>query len=71
MQHLDALYLSRSNEKRRLDAAKTQAERELRTVWLAQIDKEIEGERKFLGMEPDFVSNLSIDDDELLNSLFN
>ena len=73
MQHLDALYLRRSNEISRLAAAKTQAERELRTVWLASIDSEIAGERDFLGMQPDLRSTHQdlefIDEDELLAQL--
>ncbi len=64
MLHIDALNLHLSNERMRLANAKTDAERELRRVWVAQLEKEIAGEQKFSNQQCD---NLS--DDELLNSL--
>lgn len=56
--HLDALNLRLSNERIRLANAKTQQERELRTVWISQIEKEIGHENQFSGVE--------LSDDELL-----
>jgi len=48
--HLGALQVRLSHERNRLNAAKTEGERELRQVWVAQIEKEIAGEKAFLGM---------------------
>lgn len=61
MTHLDALNLRLSNERVRLANAKTDAERALRTVWIAQIEKEIGAERAFVGAD--------ISDDDLLAAL--
>lgn len=54
--HLDALQLRLSHERDRLARAKTEQEREMRRVWVAQIEKEI-------GLERDMT------DDELLAEL--
>jgi hypothetical protein len=48
MNHLDALYLRLSNEHKYLAAAKSENEKAIRKVWIAQIKREIEGELKFL-----------------------
>ena len=65
--HLDALELRLSSERIRLNSAKTEPEKALRTVWIEQIEKEIEGEKAFLGIiEPD-LSDFS--DDDLLAAL--
>jgi hypothetical protein len=48
MNHLDALYLGLSNERNRLANAKSENERVIRRVWIAQIEREIESELKFL-----------------------
>lgn len=63
--HLDALNLNLSNERIRLGNAKTQQERELRTVWVAQLEKEIAAERGFLGV----TDAPEVSDDDLLNEL--
>jgi hypothetical protein len=55
--HLDALELRLSHERSRLANAKTAGERELRSVWIAQIEKEIGAELP------------EISDDELLAEL--
>jgi hypothetical protein len=47
MNHLDALQLRLSNERMRLADAKTNYERRLRSVWVRQIEKEIEHEVKY------------------------
>lgn len=47
--HLNALELRLSHEREYLRAAKTDAERELRSVWIAQIEKEIAHEKTFIG----------------------
>jgi hypothetical protein len=62
MQHIDALKLRLSNERSALAAAKTDGERQLRKVWISQIEKEIAGEQKFLAGE-------KLTDDELLAEL--
>lgn len=48
MTHLEALLLRLSNERARLRAAKTPAERAAREVTVAQCEREVAGEEKFL-----------------------
>ncbi len=67
MTHLNALEIRLSHERVYLAQAKTARERELRTVWIAQIEREIAGERKFLKLETEEPVNLT--DDELLAEL--
>lgn len=57
--HLNALQLRLSNERNYLANAKTTAERDLRKVWISQIEKEIGHE------EPE----VEMTDDELLAEL--
>lgn len=65
MTHLDALELRASNERGYIKAAKTAKEKQLREVWLGQINREISIEKeKFSGNEI-----LEISDDELLAEL--
>lgn len=65
--HLNALELRLSHERDRLRAAKSEGEKELRRVWVAQLEKEIAGEREFLGLtEP---AECDLTDDELLAAL--
>lgn len=64
--HLNALNLRLSNERVRLAAAKTQSERELRAVWVAQIEKEIAFEQSHT-FSDSVVEDMS--DDELLAAL--
>lgn len=65
--HLDALQLRLSHERGYLAAAKSERERELRTVWIRQIESEIASELAFLGqVAPDAVD---MTDDELLAEL--
>ena len=59
MTHLDSLQLRLSNERIRLSKA-TGAEAQLRAVWVAQLEKEIAGERTFLP---------PVSDDDLLAEL--
>lgn len=63
MTHLNALELRLSNERGYLANAKTEGERELRRVWIAQIEKEIAGEQAFIAKQDD------MSDDELLAEL--
>lgn len=62
MTHLDALELRLSNERNRLHKATNKAEIELRKVWVAQIEKEIEEELKFLGKTREELPPMSADD---------
>lgn len=66
--HLDALNVRLSHERSYLAEAKTENEKELRKVWITQIEKEIAIEKKILGIEE--VETSSIDDEELLSELF-
>ena len=65
--HLTALHVRLSHERGYLASAKSESERALRRVWIAQIEKEIQGELAFLGMAKDEAPEMS--DDELLAEL--
>lgn len=65
--HLTALHEGLCREKARLAAAKTESERQLRTVWVTQLEREIAGEMKFLGIAETVDCDLS--DDDLLKEL--
>lgn len=58
MNHLDALNLRLSNERVRLANAKSEGERELRKVWIAQLEKEVAGEIQFIGTDDDLLAEL-------------
>lgn len=62
--HLGQLFIGLAHERRRLSEATTEHERSLRSVWVAQLEREINGEERFLGVpETDFAAALpSIDD---------
>jgi hypothetical protein len=66
MDHLSALELNLSNERIRFANAKTNEERELRKVWVMQLESEVSAERKFIGCE---TSAYDIDADDLLGQL--
>jgi hypothetical protein len=68
MTHLNALNLRLSNERGYLAKAKTQGERDLRKVWIAQIEKEIANELAFLAKQDNLPE---MTDDELLEALTN
>ena len=63
--HLDALQTRLSHETLRLNASKTNAEREMRQVWVNGIKREIAGEKKFLGLD----KFEAMSDDQLLAEL--
>jgi hypothetical protein len=63
MDHLSALQLRLSNERIRLSQATNKGEIELRTVWVKQLEKEVDGEYKFLNKDN------AMSDDELLKEL--
>lgn len=65
--HLVALEQHLSREKQRLLEAKTAHEKEMRAVWVKQLEKEIEGEKTFLGIKDEPLPELS--DEELLQEL--
>lgn len=58
--HLDSLQIRLTNERERLANAKTQKERDIRQVWISQIEKEIAHE---------FGHIADMTDDELLAEL--
>jgi hypothetical protein len=64
--HLDFLNLHLSNERIRLSQATTDKEKAIRKAWVKQIEKEIKGELKFLGIKE---CSDSITDDELMKEL--
>lgn len=66
MTHLNALKINLSNERARMETAKSSKERELRAVWVKQLEKEIENEMKFLGV---IETEIEISDDDLFNEL--
>jgi len=67
--HLDALKLRLSHERSYLAAAKTQKERAIRQVWIAQIEREIAAEMAFLGQTAIDPEIAAMSDDELLAEL--
>mgnify|MGYP003404284030 FL=1 len=62
--HIDALQLRLSNERIRLNNAKSDKERELRKVWVRQIEDEIALERTINKMGD--LIDLGLSDDEIL-----
>lgn len=62
--HLNALQHRLHNETRALNAATNAGAREMRAVWVTQIEREIAGEYAFLGITP-----CTATDDELLADL--
>lgn len=68
LSHLSALQVRLSHERDYLAGAKSAQERELRTVWITQIEKEIANERSFLGLK-DEPAPPEMTTDELLAEL--
>jgi len=63
LSHLHALMDGLSRKRQSLSNAKTPREREIRQVHVNQAEREIAGERKFLGLPPEEVlPEMSIDD---------
>lgn len=48
--HLGQLFIGLAHERGRLSRATHEHEREMRAVWVAQLEREINGEERFLGM---------------------
>lgn len=67
--HLTALISRLSSEKAALARATKQGEIDLRTVWVRQCQKEINGEEAFLGMSLTDWSEPELTDEELLAEL--
>jgi hypothetical protein len=62
-----------SNEQAYLEKAKNESEKELRLVWIKQIEKEIASEVEFLkskGISVYVTRENTLSDDDLLNELF-
>lgn len=66
--HLVALLDNLSSQKVRLEAATTQHEKDFRIFMIAQLQKEVDSEYKFLGMTSSFDLG-EINDDDLLDEL--
>ena len=66
MNHIDVLNLMLSHERAILADSKTESEKELRKVWVQQLEKESEGEQRFLSNE---ILSDALSDDELLSAL--
>ncbi len=64
--HLSALLFGLSNERVRLAAAKSDGERALRSVWVAQLEKEVSFEESFLAARAEMPP---MTDDELMAEL--
>ena len=71
LDHYFSLSHRLDNEKERLENAKTTKEKELRSVWVRQLEKEIEKEIEFLESKGVTVKNGvdTMSDDELLKEL--
>lgn len=72
LMHLHSLELRLSNERMRLSEATSQSEKDLRSVWVKQLEKEIQGEIEFLASRGITVQKATIKDfdvDELLKEL--
>lgn len=67
--HLTALISRLSSEKAALARATKQGEIDLRTVWVRQCEKEINGEEAFLGMELTDWNAPEMTDEELMAEL--
>jgi hypothetical protein len=73
--HLDALTERLCHERQCLANAKSDGERELRAVWVSQIEREIEAEKAFLAKRGIVIDDVpasldDISDDEFLAELF-
>lgn len=60
--HLNSLQVRLSNERSRFQKSKTKSESELREVWCKQLEKEIQDERKRLGIDEMPIENMSNDE---------
>lgn len=72
LMHLHSLELRLSNERMRLSEATSQSEKDLRSVWVKQLEKEIQGEIEFLaskGITLQKATTKDFDADELLKEL--
>ncbi len=67
--HLNALMVNLSNEKMRLANEQTGMGRQMRAVWVAQLEKEVAAERAFLGLLAEIAEAETISDDDLLAEL--
>ena len=67
MDHLNTLMLRLSNERMRLLNATNDTERKYRAQVVAGVEREIAGERAFLGLAPEV--DIEMSDDDLLGEL--
>ncbi len=66
MTHLETLELKLSHERNRLAQSQNANERKLRSIWVTQLEKEIEDEKRFIGNKTD---NESMSVDQILAEL--
>ena len=67
--HLTALISRLASEKAALARSTKQSEIDLRTVWVAQCQREINGEERFLGLPVTDWNEPEMSDDDLLAEL--
>ena len=67
--HLVALQGRLSNERKRLKESKSPKEREIRSVWVAQAEREVDAELVFLNLANGRTDVDDMDDDELAREL--
>lgn len=67
LSHLEALELRLSHERARSANARNEKERQYREFSIKQIEKEVAGERAFLGLDQPV--DVEMSDDELLDQL--
>jgi hypothetical protein len=67
--HLVALQNRLSNERKRLKEAKSTKERELRTQWVAQAEREVDAELVFLNLANGHTEVDDMDNDTLAREL--
>lgn len=67
--HLQALLLNLSHERGRLSRARSEPERQLRAVWVAQLEREVSAEEAFLRRTSPLPEVIELDDDALLRAL--
>lgn len=67
--HLQACITRLANERQRLAAATDKNEIELRTVWVRQMEKEVNGEERFLGLSETNYSQDETSIEDILSEL--
>jgi hypothetical protein len=66
--HLNELQRLQRAEQDRLSRAANDSEKSIRTVWVDQLQKEVDSEMRFLGIEP-LPAEKILSDDEVMSEL--